>query len=59
MQFGQHRRRPLAKLFFADASFTQPLPVDQPPFAAFGRCSEVCQVAILLQRPDDARRGGH
>ena len=43
MQFGQHRRRPLAKLFFADASFTQPLPVDQPPFAAFGRCYEVCQ----------------
>lgn len=38
-----HRRLPLDSLFFADPHFQVPLPVDVAPFAAFGRCYEVCQ----------------
>ncbi len=43
MQLGQHRRRKLAALFFADPCFNAPLDVEAPPFKDFGRCYEVCQ----------------
>lgn len=43
MQFQQHRRLPLNKLFFADPTFQEPLPVQSPPFSNFGRCYEVCE----------------
>jgi nitroreductase len=43
MQGGQHRRRPLAKLFYADADFATPLDTDAAPFAAFGRTYEACE----------------
>ena len=43
MQVGQHRRRPLASLFYADPHFRQALDVQDGPFAAYGRCYEVCQ----------------
>jgi nitroreductase len=39
----QHRRLPLASLFFADPGFQRPLPVGAAPFAAFGRCYEAGQ----------------
>ncbi len=43
MRMVQHRRLPLASLFFADPTFQQPLDADAPPFASFGRCYEACQ----------------
>ncbi len=43
MQFMQHRRLPLSKLFFSDTDFLEPLAVNDPPFNSFGRCYEVCQ----------------
>ncbi|MCA9539048.1 MAG: nitroreductase family protein, partial [Myxococcales bacterium] len=43
MRRTQARRRPLASLFFADAGFEAPLDVQAAPYAAFGRCYEVCQ----------------
>jgi nitroreductase len=43
MQIMQHRRLPLAALFFSDPYFNAPLDVTAPPFAAYGRCYEVCQ----------------
>lgn len=36
-------RLPLSSLFFADLAFSAPLDVSAPPFAAYGRCFEVCQ----------------
>lgn len=39
----QHRRLPLASLFFATPSFDTPLDVDQPPFSPFRRCYEACR----------------
>jgi len=39
----QHRRLPLASLFFADPTFLEPLDIDSDPFKQFGRCYEVCQ----------------
>lgn len=39
----QLRRLPLASLFFADSQFSAPLDVEVAPFAAYGRCYEVCQ----------------
>lgn len=43
MELLQHRRLPLTSLFFADPYFRQPLDVNAPPFASFGRCYEVCE----------------
>jgi nitroreductase len=43
MGVGMHHRLPLSQLFFADPTFTEPLPIEQPPFSQFGRCYEVCQ----------------
>ena len=40
-----YRRLPLSELFFADASFEQPLNVDTAPFNRFGRTYEICQWA--------------
>ncbi len=39
----QHRRRPVASLFFADPHFQTPLAVDVAPYSSFGRCYEICQ----------------
>ncbi|MFE0203975.1 nitroreductase family protein [Streptomyces sp. NPDC058985] len=39
----QHRRLPLASLFFASPSFDTPLKVDRPPFSPFRRCYEACR----------------
>ena len=39
----QHRRKPLSSLFFADASFKEPLNIEAQPFVRFGRNYEVCQ----------------
>ena len=43
MQVAQHRRLPLSSLFFSDPRFATPLNLETPPFAAYGRCYEVCQ----------------
>jgi nitroreductase len=43
IELTQHRRLPLASLFFADPRFQRPLAVGIPPFSSFGRCYEVCQ----------------
>jgi nitroreductase len=43
IQKSQRKRRPLSDLFFADPSFTEPLPTSEKPFDGFGRCYEVCQ----------------
>lgn len=45
MQLFLGRRLPLRSLFFADPRFSAPLDVEAPPFAAYGRCYEVCQWA--------------
>ncbi|ARP68779.1 nitroreductase [Streptomyces pluripotens] len=45
MQTLQHRRLPLASLFFADPHFREPLDVTRFPWEAYGRCYEVCQWA--------------
>jgi nitroreductase len=45
MNRGMHRRLPLEDLFFRDATFQEPLNVNDPPFDRFGRCYEVCQWA--------------
>ena len=42
MGLAQHKRLPLEKLFFSDASFSTPLNTSQSPY---GRCFEVCQWA--------------
>jgi len=38
-----HRRLPLSRLFFADATFTESLDVTVYPFKCFGRTYEICQ----------------
>jgi nitroreductase len=43
MQLTQHRRLPVTSLFFADPRFATPLDRTAPPFAAYGRCYEVCE----------------
>ena len=43
MQFFQHRRLPISRLFFADSNMTQSLDVGVAPFDAFGRTYEACQ----------------
>jgi nitroreductase len=43
MQVGQHRRRPLPDLFYADAVGEQPLDVASRPYSEFGRTYEACQ----------------
>jgi nitroreductase len=43
IELAQHRRLPLASLFFADPYFQRPLAVGTAPFSSFGRCYEVCQ----------------
>ncbi len=42
-QVWEHRRLPIASLFFSDPHFREPVDVDAPPFNRFGRCYEVCQ----------------
>ncbi len=39
------RRKPLARLFFADPAMRVPLVVDAPPFDRFGRTFEICEWA--------------
>jgi nitroreductase len=43
IQRSQSGRLPLTSLFFADSRLQQPLAVDAPPFASFGRTYEGCQ----------------
>ena len=68
MQLMQHRRLPLASLFFADPQFRTPLDVGARPFDSYGRCYEVCQwspssynsqttrCAAVTEREDGAAR---
>jgi nitroreductase len=39
----QSGRLPPSSLFFVDARFSEPLPLDKPPFGRFGRTYEICQ----------------
>ncbi len=43
VSFIQHRRLPLASLFYADSEFKEPLDAERAPFNRFGRCYEICQ----------------
>lgn len=43
MQAGQHRRRKLSSLFYADADLRAPLGLDSEPFSEFERTFEACR----------------
>jgi hypothetical protein len=43
MRIMQHTRLPLDRLFFADPDLSKPLDLRVAPYAAVGRCFEVCQ----------------